>query len=123
MSGGQLWQPDASSVANSQLTAFTHWLSESRGEVFSDYEQLHRWSVTDPSAFWQSYWQFSELRGSGFEGTGVEHLDRFPGAKCFPQARLNYAENLLAETSDRTALVSIMENGQRREVTYQALHA
>ena len=61
----------------------------------------------------------------GDRGTGPALLEgaRFPGSRWFPGARLNFAENLLSDRDDAVAIVSILENGQRRTVTYRELAA
>jgi acetoacetyl-CoA synthetase len=45
-----------------------------------------------------------------------------PGAVWFPEGELNFAENLLRYRDDHIALVSMLENGERRELSYAALY-
>jgi acetoacetyl-CoA synthetase len=60
--------------------------------------------VAQPEAFWTSLWD--ECGVLGERGTTVlENGDRMPGARWFPQAQLNYAENLLRPCDDTDALV------------------
>jgi len=53
----------------------------------------------------------------------VRDADKMPGASWFPDARLNFAENLLRRRGDATALVSLLENGTRKETTFDELYA
>jgi acetoacetyl-CoA synthetase len=60
----------------------------------ADYASLWRWSVAQPEAFWTSLWEQCGCSASAARRV-LENGDRMPGAHWFPQARLNYAENLL----------------------------
>ncbi|CAN0523653.1 unnamed protein product, partial [Scytosiphon promiscuus] len=71
---------------------------------------------------WQHYGTYSGLTPAELRGPAVEDLQKFPGARWFPQARLNFAENLLAENSERVAFISILENGERRSMSYAELN-
>jgi len=117
-----LWTPSAKAVEGSLLTRFTHQVSADTGRSFEDYESLHAWSTAEPGAFWSQYWEFADIVASETSANPVENLSTFPGALWFPKARLNFAENLLRERSDRIAFVSLLENGERRELSYHALH-
>ena len=55
-------------------------------------------------------WTFAGVRGTMGERV-VDDLDRMPGARFFPDARLNFAENLLRRTDDRPAIIFNGENG------------
>jgi acetoacetyl-CoA synthetase len=90
-----LWQPAPERVERSQLTAFARQVEVGHGVAFADYAALHRWSVEERAAFWSHVWSFCGVAGDGpgpaFEGDG----ERMPGTRWFPEARLNFAENLL----------------------------
>ena len=45
-----------------------------------------------------------------------------PGARWFPEGRLNFAENLLRHRDDRVALVFASETGDRSEYTFAELY-
>ena len=84
-----------------------------------DYEQLHRWSVDEPEAFWRKIWQFCEVIGEPGETTlfRPEYPDdrtaEFTAAQFFPDAELSVVENLLRRSGPAEALVAINEEGQR----------
>jgi len=88
----------------------------------AEYEVLHRWSVEDPEEFWSGVWDFAAIVGDKGAGPFLQGAARFPGARWFPQARLNYAENLLRRCDDAVALVGLLENGERTELSYSQLH-
>ena len=118
-----LWAPSDEAVSASELTRFARAVSASSGlDLTVSYDDLHRWSTADPGAFWQSFWEFTGIVASQTAERAVDNLEQFPGATWFPDARLNFAENLLAEHSDKVALVSLLETGARRSVTYAELN-
>jgi acetoacetyl-CoA synthetase len=118
-----LWRPDPAAAARSQLARFAGHAERLAGRALPDYAALHGWSVADPAAFWQAVWDDAGVIAAAPAHTPVEDLHRFPGARWFPGARLNFAENLLRYRDDRPALVSLLESGQRRELSYRQLHA
>jgi acetoacetyl-CoA synthetase len=89
-----LWQPSPSRVATSRLTALVRAVEAAGGGPFPDYAALHRWSVTDAPAFWREVWTTCGVLGQPGDRLAID-LDRMPGARFFPDARLSFAENLL----------------------------
>jgi acetoacetyl-CoA synthetase len=117
-----LWEPAADQIASSNMTRFTQ-LVEDRYELsFESYQHLHRWSVENRAEFWEEVWQFCAIESSVPATHSMLHGDRMPGTCWFEGARLNFAENLLRYNDDQCALISIIENGQRREMSYAELH-
>ena len=53
----------------------------------------------------------------------VDDLERMPGAQWFPDARLNFAENLLRRRDDRSAIIFRAEDQVKRQLTYAQLYA
>jgi acetoacetyl-CoA synthetase len=118
-----LWQPSAERVARASLTAFATRVAAATGQDFPDYASLWRWSVEHKEAFWRAVWDFAGVRGDrGPRGLVDAHL--MPGARFFPDASLNFAENLLAASAarvgrgeDSDALVFRGEDKLRRRVS------
>tara|TARA_Y100000591_G_C21838929_1_gene704349 strand:- start:316 stop:2256 length:1941 start_codon:yes stop_codon:yes gene_type:complete len=118
----KLWSPTHETVRSSLLSQFTNEVADQGAGSFDDYDALHQWSVENPADFWAAYWDFAELKASQKGDIAVKDLDRFPGASWFPEAKLNYAENLLSNRSSKTAFVSILENGERKSISYEELY-
>ncbi|MCH8502053.1 MAG: acetoacetate--CoA ligase [Aliidiomarina sp.] len=117
-----LWQPSAAQIENAQMTQFMRKVEDQFGLAFAgDYHAFYDWSVTHKTDFWSLLWDEFNVLGS--KGTTIlSQAEQMPGAQWFPQARLNFAENLLRYRDDRPALVFTNELGQRREITYAALY-
>ena len=89
----------------------------------ADYTELHAFSVADPEAFWSAAWDFCEViaetRGERVFEPGAEIFD----ARFFPDARLNFAENLLRRADDSPALIFSGESGDRRQLSRAELRS
>jgi acetoacetyl-CoA synthetase len=85
------------------------------------YRDLHRFSIDSPDMFWRAIWEFCGVIGSPGERT-LQHADRMPGAQWFPDASLNFAENLLRYRDDREALVFRSETGIESSLSYGQLY-
>ena len=86
-----IWEPSPERIAGANLTAFRHHVRDSWNVTVRDYADLHRWSVTERAQFWQSVWSFCGVIGEERGGPALVDGDRMPGARWFPEARLNYA--------------------------------
>ena len=53
-----LWQASSEAIDNSRLSAYQRFIKGEHGLSFSDYQQLHQWSVDNSENFWESIWQF-----------------------------------------------------------------
>jgi acetoacetyl-CoA synthetase len=118
-----LWRPSADRVAATNMAAFMRYARRRWDAQAGDYEELYAWSVANPEQFWQSLWSFCGVIGDPGEGPVLENAERMPGARWFPGARLNFAENLLRRRDRGTALVFRGENRVKSSVTYAELYA
>jgi len=117
-----LWSPTEEDVESANVTRFIEFVSEKRGIELAGYFDLYDWSISNIPAFWSDVWEFTKvITSTGFEQV-VDDLGRFPGARWFVRARLNFAENLMRYSDERTAIVFRDELGERREYTYRDVH-
>ncbi len=117
-----LWRPFAERIAKSNLKRFTDHVAEKYGADGSSYASLHRWSVENREAFWGAVWEFTGVVAPRKGDVVLEDGDRMPGARWFPQARLNFAENLLRRRDDETALIFYGENMVKRSLSFAQLY-
>ncbi len=109
-------------MRSSNLYRFMEWLREQGKGSFAEYSALHAWSVQQSAEFWSALWDFAEVRSSCKGGIVLEQGERMPGARWFPEARLNFAENLLRRRDQGVALLYQGENGARRTMTFEELY-
>ncbi|MFK8042739.1 acetoacetate--CoA ligase [Congregibacter sp.] len=117
-----LWQPASERITSSTLSRFQAFVEARNGCKFDDYGDLHRWSVTELAEFWQSVWDFTGVRATREADSVLVDEERFPGARWFQGARLNYAENLLNRRDSGAAIIGRLENGDRRELSWSELY-
>lgn len=120
--GERIWQPSAERIAASNLSRLIEEVGNQRSEV-TDYPSLYQWSIDQPAEFWNAVWQFCGVVASQAADVVVEDLDRMPGARWFPGAQLNFAENLLRFRDEQPALVFWNEQGHQESWTYAELYA
>lgn len=118
----EIWRPSPARVADANLTRFIESVGTRKGLQLRDYDDLYAWSISQPADFWQELARFADVRADWGSGPALEHPHRMPGARFFPNARLNFAENLLRFRDEHTALIFRNELGTRREISYRQLH-
>lgn len=108
-----LWRPSDEAIGQSALSHF----AIENGFDPRDYEGLHRWSIADGEAFYSHLWAFLGIIGEN-EGPAIVPAANQIATRFFPNASLNYAENLLAGGEpDAIAIISRREDGTRRQVS------
>ncbi len=117
-----LWRPTSEQIADSNMTAFARDAALRWGRVFDDYTALHQWSVSEPGEFWASVWEMAGVIASGKIDPVVENPKRLPGARWFPNVRLNFARNLLRRRDDAPALIFRSEDKIKRSLSYAELY-
>lgn len=110
------------------MTRFVRRVGELVSGKVADYDALYAWSIDHPEDFWNGVWSFCEVIGE--QGTGpiligkdrMAPPDKTLGPRWFPNAKLNFAENLLRFDDDREALVGWTESGVRSRHTFAELN-
>ena len=108
-----------------QIRLYQDWLRDTRGLSFDDYDALWRWSVTDLPAFWQSVWDYFDLR-SPTPHRAVLGDAKMPGTRWFEGAQFNYAHQVFrhvdkAQAAGFPAVISRNEQGEHRELSWPQL--
>ncbi|MBN9067899.1 MAG: acetoacetate--CoA ligase [Rhizobiales bacterium] len=122
MSETPLWSPSPAAIAASPMTAFMKAAARVSGRQIDDYDRLHEWSVEDREAFWSLVWDQCGVIGEK-GGRVMVDGDRMPGASFFPEAKLNFAENLLRKKGSEDAIVFRGEDKVERRLSWDDLHA
>ena len=118
-----LWEPSQARIAGAHVTAFARAAIREWGLEFNTYPEFYRWSVDQPEQFWQSLWGYASVK-AGTRGERVlVHGDQMPGARWFPDARLNFAENLLRRRDRADAMVFWGEDKVERRLSHAQVYA
>jgi acetoacetyl-CoA synthetase len=118
-----LWTPSPESVAVSAMTEFAGLINERHGQSLEDSTDLYRWSINDIPTFWDDFWDFCGIKGTK-GGIVLANPHAMPGAQFFPEATLNYAENLLerGRNPKDIAIHFWGEDKVKRQITFQQLN-
>jgi acetoacetyl-CoA synthetase len=99
-----LWKPRPEDVAATEVMGFIAEVNRRHVLALSTYRDLHAWSVAHSDLFWSLVWdRFGVIGEKG--SRRVADADKMPGAKFLPDARLNFAENLLRRDDAEEALI------------------
>src|SRR3989338_4170802 len=118
-----LWIPSDENIKKANITRFISLVNKRYSLKIASYDGLYRWSVENIKDFWKAMWEFGEIRASRGFDVVVDDPIRFPGARWFICARLNFAENLLRFRDDHLAFIFRGETRKLAKMTYAELYS
>ena len=119
-----LWSPSENRSTNTMLAKYKSWLSSEHSLCFDDYQELWEWSVDDIEFFWETIWDFFDVKASKLYSKVLAKKE-MPGTVWFPGSELNYVDQLLRQkeiTPYKIAVVSQSETFGRVELTWTELY-
>src|SRR5881296_4212557 len=122
MADTPLWKPSTERIEEANLTRFARQAIRDWKLGFNDYPAFYRWTIEHPEQFWDSLWKFASVRASAKGARVLVNGERMPGARWYPEARLNFAENLLRRRDASMAMVFRGEDKVRRRLTHRELY-
>ena len=112
-----LWRPSSKIKEESNLNQFIkNFVDEFKNQSDVKYEELWKWSIEKPEKFWDSIWDYSNVLGEKGEIL-LKDKDKMPGARFFPNAKLNYTENVLKNKNETLAIISEREDGLKSKIS------
>ncbi len=116
--GEVVWRPAPDARESTRIGHYLRWLAVERGRSFAGYDDLWRWSVDDLDGFWRSVWDHFGLESATPPGPALAGGDRrMPGARWFPEARLNYAAHALRAAPEGPAVIALSQSRGRVELS------
>jgi len=109
-------------MKEANITRFISFVNKKHSLKIDSYDQLYRWSIENVFDFWAAMWNFGEMKASRRYERVVDDLNKFPGARWFVGAKLNFAENLLRYRDDHIAFVFKGETKKSTRMTYAELY-
>ncbi|MBC7148758.1 MAG: acetoacetate--CoA ligase [Rhizobium sp.] len=116
-----LWTPSDTQIKQSPMYKFMQWCGARAGREFADSDAFHQWSIDDRAAFWSAVWDYCGVKGEKGERL-LENGDVMLEARFFPDARLNFAENLLSLSGDDDAMIFRGEDKAEDRWSWDRLH-
>ena len=112
-----LWRPSSKIKEESNLNQFIkNFVDEFKNQSDVKYEELWKWSIEKPEKFWDSIWDYSNVLGEKGDIL-LQDKDKMPGARFFPNAKLNYTENVLKNKNEPLAIISEREDGLKSKIS------
>ena len=118
-----LWQPTEQQISDSNLYDFATMVAARRNNQqgwSGDYHELWQWSIDDSPAFWDALWDWQGIIGDK-GNRKIANESAMPGARFFPDGRLCFAENILADADNRPAISAYGEDGRHTSLTRREL--
>ncbi|MFJ6327379.1 MULTISPECIES: acetoacetate--CoA ligase [unclassified Rhizobium] len=117
-----LWTPSEVSRRQSPMFAFMEECNRRFGLSLEDFPGLHAWSIAERGDFWTAVWDFCGVKGDRGERALING-DVMLETRFFPDAQLNFAENLLSQSGGGDALVFWGEDKVRDRWSWDRLAA
>ena len=117
-----LWQPGEDRVRASNIAAFIEAVEEDWNVNIGDFDGLYEFSIAEMDKFWISLKDFGGVIAETWGEVVQENPGRMPGTRFFPDARLNFAENLLKRRDDSEAIVFKGEDKVLARISYNDLY-
>ncbi|MGA0345575.1 MAG: acetoacetate--CoA ligase [Alphaproteobacteria bacterium] len=122
MSENPVWEPSGARIAQTRLTEFIKLVDQTWGIKCKNYQDLHQWSIKEPEKFWKTLWNFGGMISKTAGNIVIRDAQKLPGAVFFPDAKLNFAENLLRRRDNEPAIIFSSENGVNRNLRHRELY-
>ncbi|EKY4211552.1 acetoacetate--CoA ligase [Vibrio alginolyticus] len=120
----KVWQPSESRIEEANITQFIEHINR-QGNTLESFADLHQWSLDHVEKFWQEVWLFCDVIGTKGETIKERAESRWQqpvenrDIKWFPNAQINYAENLLTYACHQPDDLAIwFENEREEKQTY-----
>ena len=121
-----LWTPAPDAVAHTRIARFRAWLARQHDVELADYDALWQWSVDELETFWAAVAEYLDVRFHTPASTVLPERV-MPGARWFPGATLNYAEQALVagdgKADEAEAVFFQREDGYTESLTYGELRS
>jgi acetoacetyl-CoA synthetase len=117
-----IWHPSKNKIDHANVTALINLINKKWGAKLFNYNDLHHFSINEMEKFWVSFWDFSGVIAETRGDVVLANKDKMPGAEWFPEARLNYAQNLLRRRGDADAMVFWGEDRVTRKLSCDDLY-
>jgi len=118
-----LWSTDKNNLDKTNLAKYSDFINKNyKVDSGHDFNKIWKWSIEKPKFFWKSVWEFTKVKGNP-GNIMLQESDIFYKNRFFPDAKLNYAENLLKKNNEETAIIFKSENGYKNNLSWKNLNS
>ena len=117
-----LWKINKEKQKKTNLALYSNFIRKKyKVNSGNDFNKIWKWSVDNPKIFWKSIWDFTKVKGD-LGDTLLKESNIFYKNRFFPDARLNYAKNLLKKNNEEIAIIFKSENGYKNNLSWKNLN-
>ena len=116
-----LWSP--SEIENSQAWKFMQEVNQKHNLKLKNFHELYEWSCQSSEHFWDFFLDFSSIIVDKGSSNILKNGANLLESEWFPDAKLNFAENLLSRRDDSDAVIFWGEDHYKTSLTYNELYA
>ena len=117
-----LWKINKGKLNKTNLALYSNFIKKKyKVNSGNDFNKIWKWSVDNPKIFWKSIWDFTKVKGD-LGNTLLKESNIFYKNRFFPDARLNYAKNLLKKNSEKKSIIFKSENGYKTALSWENLN-
>jgi acetoacetyl-CoA synthetase len=118
-----LWSPSITFKQQSNMLHYMEWLKREKQLSFDNYDDLWEWSVKHIADFWESLWEYFEVKSYSPYSSVLEKPDQgMIGTKWFSGATVNYAEHIFRnKTADSPAIIFQSETKPLQHISWAEL--
>ena len=117
-----LWKINEKKLNKTNLKKYSDFINKNyKVDANKNFNKIWKWSVDNPKIFWKSIWDFTKVKGD-LGNVLLKESDIFYKNKFFPDARLNYAENLLKKNNEKKSIIFRSENGYKTVLSWKNLN-
>jgi acetoacetyl-CoA synthetase len=120
MDDGVKWQPGPA-AGSTALATLMRQVEKDTGKTFRGFEDFWRWTVAQKEDFWSRVWDFAGVIGDKGK-TVFKPGASFAQSRFFPEAKLNFAENLLRRRDAAPGIVFKGENRVLRQLSFKEIY-
>ena len=116
-----LWKPTEEQIKSSNMYRFMSIVNEKYRQNFTEFTSLYAWSIENIADFWETMWEFGDIIATKPYDQVIDDITKMPGARWFPGAQLNFAQNLLRFKDEKVALIFKGEGRKSTKMTLTTL--
>ena len=116
-----LWKASKETIKNSNLKKYETFLKENYNiKIKNDFLKIYNWSIKNSKLFWNSFWEFSEVKG--IKKKNCIYSKEFFKSKFLVNSKINFTENLMIKNDSSKAITFISENGFKEKKSWKELY-
>jgi len=117
-----IWKPNKSQIEDLNISKFQKFINENFKQNINDYQDLHQFSIDNTEIFWQALVDFCDIDFIKPANKVVEYKNHKIETEWFVGGKLNYAQNILKNRNDKTAIQFENEQSEICSLSYNQLY-